>query len=88
MSICARSDCYQIGTNGCAKCLREPYCSVFCQQATWAAHKTIYKSLKRLSEKLQPYEKVVEINDEILKGPKNAVTVGRLFKHLQSYAEF
>lgn len=88
MSKCARPGCLQRGTSRCSTCLKEAYCNSDCQKADWKAHKLICKTVKRFSNQLQPYAKVVEIIREILKGPVKAGTDIRVVKHLLSYAEF
>jgi hypothetical protein len=55
----------------------------------WKAHKQICKSLKKLSNQLQPYREVVRLIREILNEDfKKGELEGRVLKHLISYAEY
>jgi hypothetical protein len=90
MSICARPGCFNTGINGCSVCLREPYCGGDCQKADWKSHKLICKTLKKLSQKNQPYEEVVGVIEEILKDVTLKISMEldvRLLAHLKSYAK-
>jgi len=62
----------------------EPYCSGECQKSDWKKHKLICDILKRLSNDLQPYQKVVKVIMEILEMPASL----RILSHLLCYAEF
>jgi endogenous inhibitor of DNA gyrase (YacG/DUF329 family) len=85
MSKCARPGCLKLGINRCSISLREPYCSGDCQKIDWKAHKPICKTLKKLSNQLQPYREVVQLfNEELNKVELNV----RVSKHLVSYAEY
>jgi hypothetical protein len=88
MFQCARPGCNQIGMSRCSTCLREAYCSGDCQEVDWKAHKLICKTLKKLSNQLQPYRDVVNMIDEILKAPEKIGWNLRLLNHALSYALF
>jgi hypothetical protein len=88
MSECARPGCFKISCNKCSACLIEQYCSGDCQKTDWKEHKKICKTLKKLSNELQPYTEVnqmiTDINNAPLKGEKDV----RILGHLLSYAKF
>jgi tetratricopeptide (TPR) repeat protein len=88
MAKCARPCCVEIGIHRCSTCLREAYCSGECQKADWKAHKLICKTLKKLSNQLQPYRNVVNIMNEILGAPEKIGRNVRVLDHALSYAEF
>jgi hypothetical protein len=83
MSICACPGCYQISTNRCSACQKEPYCSSVCQKTDWKDHKKICKILKRLSNQLEPYDQVKQMIIETF-NVKNS----KVLEHAIIYAEF
>jgi hypothetical protein len=88
MTICASPDCVKAGINRCSICLSELYCSGECQKGDWKSHKLIYKTLKKLSLQLQPYQEVARVIDQILEErPKKLQLDVRVLGHLTSYAE-
>jgi tetratricopeptide (TPR) repeat protein len=84
MSQCAQLCCNRPATSQCSVCLKEWYCCGECQKADWKKHKLICKTLKKLSNNLQPYGEVVQVILEILSAPDDA----RVLRHLLSYAQF
>jgi hypothetical protein len=84
MSQCANPLCNKPASNRCSVCLKEAYCSGECQKLDWKKHKIICKTLKRLSNQLQPYHQVGQLIMEMLEARENA----RVLDHLLSYAEF
>jgi hypothetical protein len=89
MSECAQPGCLKLGVKICSICLRETYCSGDCQKVDWKVHKPICKTLKKLSNQLQPYKKVIQLIKEIrAEDFKKARLNVRVWKHLVSYAEY
>jgi hypothetical protein len=88
MPKCARPCCVQIGMSRCSTCLREAYCSGECQKADWKAHKLICKTLKKLSNQLQPYRDVLNMINEILEALEKVQRNVRVLDHTLSYALF
>jgi hypothetical protein len=88
MSKCASPGCFKAGMNRCSTCLREPYCSGECQKGDWKLHKSICKTLKKLSLQLQPYQGVVQVINEIIgeRLKKTQLDI-RVLGHLIAYAE-
>lgn len=88
MSQCARPGCPSAANRFCSVCLREPYCSSNCQKADWKEHKPICKTLKTLSNNLQPYNDVSQIIIGILhEAPVNIRKNVRVLIHLLSYTK-
>lgn len=90
MFQCARPGCFQLGKNKCSSCLREPYCGGDCQKGDWKMHKTICKTLVKLSLQLQSHEKILKVINEIrvvtVTMKKRQLDV-RVLGHLISYVE-
>jgi hypothetical protein len=86
MSKCARPDCLLPAKSSCSNCLREYYCSSICQKLDWKVHKSMCLILKKLSNKLQPFDEVVEILSTTLK-PKKGEEI-RFHQHILLYAEY
>eukprot|EP00596_Hydrurales_sp_CCMP1899_P004101 CAMPEP_0119037562 /NCGR_PEP_ID=MMETSP1177-20130426/5992_1 /TAXON_ID=2985 /ORGANISM="Ochromonas sp, Strain CCMP1899" /LENGTH=464 /DNA_ID=CAMNT_0006999011 /DNA_START=34 /DNA_END=1428 /DNA_ORIENTATION=+ len=85
MSQCARPFCFQMGRSGCSNCLREGYCSGDCQKLDWKVHKKICKTLKKLSNQIQPFRDAGRVITEILLGLEGQNS--RILVHLLSFAE-
>lgn len=70
----------------CSTCLREVYCSSDCQKRDWRAHKSICKTLKKLSNQFLPYREAIRVMIGIIseKIGKNI----RVIEHVISFAKF
>jgi hypothetical protein len=86
MLNCARPGCPASAKSECSACAREHYCGSSCQKADWKVHKSMCPTLKKLSEKLQPYREVIQIIEEIQASEKGKDI--RILEHLLSYADF
>jgi hypothetical protein len=86
MSHCARPECQTAAKSSCSRCGREQYCGSDCQRLDWKAHKIICPILKKLPNRQQSYNEVVQIIDEIL--ASNQGNNARILEHLLSYADY
>jgi hypothetical protein len=85
---CARPGCICLATSTCSACQKDQYCSGECQKLDWKNHKLACKTLKKLSNKLEPYSDVVQLIQSILQEDEKPTKTLRFLTHLLSYAEF
>jgi hypothetical protein len=86
MSECARPGCFTAAKSSCSVCGIEQYCGSNCQKLDWKIHKALCPVLKKLSTKLQPFDKVFTILNESLAYKKGDNI--RVLEHLLLYGCF
>jgi len=59
-----------VARSSCSGCGREHYCGSDCQKLDWKKHKLMCPILKKLSSKLESYDKVVQVINEVLESKK------------------
>jgi tetratricopeptide (TPR) repeat protein len=75
-----------VAKSSCSRCGREQYCGSACQKLDWKIHKPMCPILKKLSNTLQSYDKVVQIIEEILTSKKGDNV--RILEHLLQYGDY
>jgi hypothetical protein len=86
MSKSTYPDCNNLSKDSCSGCFRVKYCSISCQKLDWKSHKSMCSILKKFSNKVQPFKKVLQIVNEVILSNKREDV--RVLEHLLLYAEY